>query len=188
MPGTCLGLVLPRERANDPETDRSFIKPRTILQVAEAEEDEFLIIDMGGWKANNGRLFWMKKFNGEFFETKSLNMVSILLMAFAIQGMVIITSEKSRIIRFKFIDGKMEDIQTVIDDLPSFEGHMHPLTQFVFDPSNMDLFINSGPPVIIMWVARVTHKSCPEEFTEGLGAIYRVPGQFIKNLVLSASH
>ncbi|RYZ70370.1 MAG: L-sorbosone dehydrogenase, partial [Proteobacteria bacterium] len=55
MPGTCLGLVLPRDRALDAATQKGFIKPRTILALPGTPE--FLVVDMGGWGPQNGRLF-----------------------------------------------------------------------------------------------------------------------------------
>lgn len=183
-PGTCLGLVLSRKKANDEKTDRSFIKPRTIVQIPNTEE--FLVIDMGGWKANNGRLFWLKKDRkGEY----GIHFTKFEKMLDTPHGLrvgpdgKIYVGEKGRIIRFDFVEGRPENIEVVVADLPAFEGHMHPLTQFVIDPKTYDLFINSGAPSDHCFVSGDgEYKTCPEEFSDGLGAIYRIPGKFIKDL------
>ena len=54
-PGTCLGLVLARDRAVDATTKKSFVMPRTIVQIPNS--DDFLVVDMGGWKKDNGALY-----------------------------------------------------------------------------------------------------------------------------------
>ena len=104
--GTCLGLVLPRLKAKDKETDRDFIKPRTIIQIPNVE-NEFLIADMGGWGPNNGRLFWLKKHDGEEFGIKLVKMGLNNPHGLRYPGDgYFYLGEKEKITRFKFVDGE----------------------------------------------------------------------------------
>ena len=71
----------------------------------------------------------------------------------------------------------------MIGNIPRKEGYMHPLSQFVFDPRNGDLYINSGSPsdhCIVQGTG--AYKTCPEEEAQGNGAIYRVPAELLKNI------
>jgi hypothetical protein len=60
---------------------------------------------------------------------------------------------------------------------------MHPLTQFTFDPRNGDMYINSGAPSDHCYQkGGVNYENCPESDGKGgMGAIYRVPGAWLKN-------
>lgn len=182
-PGTCLGLVIARSEAIDKATDKEFIKPRTIIEIP-SRPGEFIVADMGGWNPGNGRLFWLKKFNGKKYGIKLIKMGLDTPHGLRYPGDgYFYVGEKTRIIRFKFLDGNYSNEQVVVDNLPGFEGHMHPLTQFVFDPRNMDLYINSGAPSDKCFAAGSgAYKYCPETFSSGLGAIYRIPGDHIKKV------
>ncbi|MBX3032836.1 MAG: PQQ-dependent sugar dehydrogenase [Bdellovibrionaceae bacterium] len=181
MPGTCLGLVMPRDRALDPASKKGFIKPRTILSLKGT--DDFLVVDMGGWAPKNGRLFWMRRApNGGY----DLKLVKDALdnphgLSYGPDGLIYL-GEKQRIVRFQFHNGRLLKEQAVITDLAAFEGHMHPLAQFVFDPRNGDLYINSGAPSDHCFVRETgNYAVCPEEFSQGMGSILRVPWAHIKN-------
>lgn len=182
MPGTCLGLVLPRDRAMDADSKKPFIMPRTILQLPGTAE--FLVTDMGGWKDNNGSLYWLRKNSSGVYEPKllktGLNKPHGLRLG--PDGLVYL-GESHQIIRFRFAQGKIADTQLVFNKMPRFKGHMHPLTQFTFDPRNHDLFINSGAPSDHCYVkTEGNYSSCPEGAAQGMGAIYRLPGNQIDHL------
>lgn len=181
-PGTCLGLVLPRDRAKDPAAKASFIKPRTILPIAGT--DRFLVVDMGGWGSSRGMLFLLRPSNAGPYELKLLKgkLNKPHGLARGPDGFVYL-GESDKIWRFRVsADGALSPWQLVTDHLPRFEGHMHPLTQFTFDPRNGDLFINSGAPTDHCFVAGDGYKVCPETESKGLGAIYRIPGRRLREL------
>ncbi len=165
MPGTCLGMVLPRGE---------LVMPRSILQLRNA--DEFLLVDMGGWHPNNGGLYLLHRENGAYKTTLvkgGLNTPHGL--AYSPDGWIYI-GESDKISRFKFEKGRLHSWQTAIKDLPRFKGHMHPLTQFTFDPVSGDLFVNSGAPSDHCTARQSPGKEyvdCPDAEDMGLGAIYR---------------
>lgn len=182
MPGTCLGMVLPRDRAMDNETQKSFIKPRTILQIEGS--DQFLVVDMGGWSPKNGRLFLLKPSASGKYEIKLIKagLENPHGLALGPDGFYYI-GERTQISKFHFTGGILKDWQIVIGNLPRKEGYMHPLSQFVFDPRNGDLYINSGSPSDHCVVQGTgAYKTCPEEDAQGNGAIYRIPGEQLKKL------
>jgi len=182
MPGTCLGMVLPRDRALDEATQKGFVKPRTIAQIPKT--NQFLVVDMGGWNPNNGRLFLLKPSSSGVYEIKLLKfpLDNPHGLALGPDGFYYI-GEKTQISKFHLVNGQVTDWQLVIGNIPRKEGYMHPLSQFTFDPRNGDLYINSGSPsdhCIVQGTG--AYKSCPEEWAQGNGAIYRVPGDKLKNL------
>lgn len=173
-PGTCLGMVLPRGQ---------LIMPRTILQLRDS--DDFLLVDMGGWRANNGGLYLMSKQNGIFKATLlkgGLNTPHGL--AYGPDGWIYL-GETHQISRFKFEQGRMSPWQLAIKDLPRFSGHMHPLTQFTFDTKSGDLFVNSGAPSDHCYAKESRdgqYVACPDSEEMGLGAIYRYRASDLKKL------
>ncbi|WP_374034973.1 PQQ-dependent sugar dehydrogenase [Bdellovibrio bacteriovorus] len=182
MPGTCLGMVMPRDRAVDRSNDKSFIKPRTILQVQNTQD--FLVVDMGGWSPQNGRLFLMTRSGSAPYEIKTLklNLETPHGLALGPDGFYYI-GERTRISKFHLKNNQITDWTLVIGNLTRKEGYMHPLSQFVFDPRNGDLYINSGSPSDHCVVQGTgAYKSCPEDQAQGNGAIYRVPAQLLKNV------
>jgi glucose/arabinose dehydrogenase len=182
MPGTCLGLVLPRDRALDPATQKGFIKPRTIVQIPKT--NQFFVVDMGGWNPKNGRLFLLKPGKTGNYEIQLLKFAldNPHGLAMGPDGFYYI-GEKTQISKFHFVNGQVTDWQTVIGNIPRKEGYMHPLSQFTFDPRNGDLYINSGSPSDHCVVQGTgAYKSCPEEAAQGNGAIYRIPGDQLKHL------
>lgn len=174
MPGTCLGMVLPRG---------DLVMPRSILQLRDS--DDFLLVDMGGWAPGNGALYLLAKENG-IYKTKlikgELNIPHGL--AYSPDGWIYL-GESQQISRFKFADGRLSDWQLAVDNLPRFKGHMHPLTQFTFDPKSGDLFVNSGAPSDHCTARQSTdgeYVECPDSEDMGLGAIYRYRASDLKKL------
>jgi glucose/arabinose dehydrogenase len=185
MPGTCLGLVIGRDRANDAAADKSFIKPRTIVQIPGSRE--FMVADMGGWNPGNGRLFLLKPGASGNYELKLLKfpLNSPHGLQLGPDGFFYL-GEKDKISRFHYQAGAAQpltDWQLVIGGLKSFEGHMHPLAQFAFDPRSMDLFINSGAPSDHCTVeGQGDYKTCTDDQARGMGAILRIPGNRLQNV------
>lgn len=168
-PGTCLGLVLPRDGQN-------LIMPRTLVQLKGSSD--FLLIDMGGWKANNGALYLMKP-NGTLTKLLSgLNMPHGL--SYGLDDWIYV-GESTQIIRFHFKAGQITDRQLVHDKLARSKGYMHPLTQFTFDPNNGDMYVNYGSPTDHCFDKAGGYQTCPEGQL-GHGAILRLPERFLTNL------
>lgn len=182
MPGTCLGMVLPRDRAMDAATQKSFVKPRTIVQIPKT--NQFLVVDMGGWSPKNGRLFLLKPGANGSYEIKLLKFAldNPHGLALGPDGFFYV-GEKTQISKFHYSNGQVTDWQLVIGNITRKEGYMHPLSQFTFDPRNGDLYINSGSPSDHCVVQGTgAYKTCPEEWAQGNGAIYRIPGEQLKKL------
>lgn len=174
MPGTCLGLVLPAEKTG-------FRMPRTILQVRGTTD--FLLVDMGGWATRKGALYLLRKGNNGY-EHKLLKsgLDKPHGLAYGADDFIYV-GETHQISRFRLRAGAIEGWQVAVGDLPRFEGHMHPLTQFTFDERNGDLFVNSGAPSDHCFAKeKGTYVDCPETSEMGLGAIYRYPAAFLKDL------
>jgi glucose/arabinose dehydrogenase len=182
LPGTCLGMVLPRDRAMDAATQKSFIKPRTIVQIPHS--NEFLVVDMGGWNPKKGSLFLLRPSSAGPYEIKLIKTAldSPHGLALGPDGYFYL-GEKTQISKFKYAAGQLSEWQTVIGSIPRKEGYMHPLAQFTFDPRNGDLYINSGSPSDHCVVQGTgNYKACPEVESQGNGAIYRVPGTQLQHL------
>ncbi|XGC80039.1 L-sorbosone dehydrogenase [Bdellovibrio bacteriovorus] len=183
LPGTCLGLVLPRDRALDRATDKGFIKPRTIVQIPGSQN--FLVVDMGGWAPKNGRLFLLKKSAKGLYEIQLLKAQLETPHGLALgPDKYFYIGERTQISKFQLNkEFQPIDWQLVIGNLVRKEGYMHPLSQFVFDPRNGDLYINSGSPSDHCVVQGTgAYKSCPEDSAQGNGAIYRIPAQLLKKV------
>lgn len=182
LPGTCLGLVMPLSRASAGDPKKNFIMPRTIQQIPGTKE--FLVVDMGGWKPNNGKVYWMKPDAKGQYQLTAVRAGLNTPHGFRLgaDGFFYV-GETQAISRFKFVNGQVSGWQLVVSNLPRFKGHMHPLTQFTFDPRNGDMYINSGAPSDHCYQKDgKEYESCPETESGGMGAIYRVPGAWLKNL------
>lgn len=140
-PGFCLGLV---------DNGDNMIFPRTAV---ESENKSLLVIDMGGWKKLNGRLYRLDLRNGKYQRTtlldagkmKSANKKVALdrphLIARGPDGLMYIGAAGT-ISRFNPNSSDIESsLELVITGIPQ-EG-LHPLKTFVFDDQG-NLFVNVG--------------------------------------------
>jgi glucose/arabinose dehydrogenase len=171
MAGTCLGMVISQQKKSGGKPILSM--PRTILQVPGTSD--FLVADMGSWNANSGFLFLLKK-KGDDYDIVTLK--SKLNTPHGLElsndGFIYL-GENQRITRFHYSNGKIFDEELVTGNLPANKGDMHPLTQFVFNPINNDLYINSGAPTD--HCAKSAGQPCAEDNTQDNGAaIVRIPG------------
>lgn len=178
MPGTCLGLVLPLAKAAS--TDKPWKMPRTLEAIPGTSD--FLVTDMGGWAAKQGGLYWLRRKGDGQYENvllkSGLNRVHSLRFG---PGGFFYIGDTDFVARFHFSEGKMRDWEVVVDKLPRFKGHMHPLVSLAFDPRNGDMYINSGAPSDHCFVKKNgEYSSCPEDSEMGLAAIYRVPGAMLQ--------
>ncbi len=161
-PGTCLGLVMPKERAVDAAAKTGFTMPRTLAQIPGTQD--FLVVDMGSWHLGRGSLFRMSKNAKGIYDLKLLK--SGLNFPHSVKlgpdGKFWINELKT-ISRFSVSGNQITNWEPVIDGLPGNEGDSHPLTQFVFDPRNHDVYINSGSPSDHCFVQRSGElQFCPE--------------------------
>ena len=128
----CLGIVAgPAD---------GLVMPRNVLEVAPGR---LLLIDMGGWAKNRGRLIELRigEDGSRIVKTLLSGLDRPHGLALGPDGLVYV-GEASAIWRF---DPKAEKIarETVIDGLP--DTGRHPLKHFVFD-NNGDLIVNEGAP------------------------------------------
>lgn len=166
--GTCLGLVVS-------QNDFKFIMPRTILAIPGTED--FFIVDMGGWAPRRGSLYHMqKKASGYSFTAVMSKLNTPHGLVYSEKDGHFYVGENERIVRFTFEQGRMGSIEVVADNLPAMEGHMHPLTQFVFDPTTNDLYVNSGSPSDHCQEEAGGKQLCSEDAIEGMASINRISG------------
>lgn len=171
-PGTCLGLVVPR-------SGNKLIMPRTIVQIKDSPD--FFLIDMGGWKENNGTLYLMKPGGSSGYELvkikDGLNMPHGL--GYGRNGWIYV-GESHRISRFQWLQGELKNWELVYDKLVRGKGYMHPLTQFAFNAANGDMFINYGSPTDHCFKdGKGVYQNCDEEYVQGAAAILRIPGSLL---------
>jgi len=138
MKGSCLGLVAQASEGY------AFIKPRKIIQIP--HKKQFLITDMGEWKVDNGTLWLL---DTEVSPPKLTSLLNNLSqphgLAMDNQGRFYV-GERHQIIRFSITDNlHVEDMKTVIKDLPAWRSHRHPLSEFIFDNEN-NLIVNTAAP------------------------------------------
>ena len=180
MPGTCLGLVLTKNQAKDKASGKSLVMPRTILQIKNSED--FILTDMGGWRVNNGGLYWLRK-SSQGFEVISLKtgLNTPHGLSYGPDGFIYL-GESQSISKFHFVAGKLTDWQIAVKELPRPKGDMHPLTQFTFDPRNGDMFVNAGAPTDHCYAKEegTEYVDCPDSNEVGLGAIYQYSAEEIK--------
>ena len=173
-PGTCLGMVLPKS---------NLVMPRTLVQIKGSED--FLLVDMGGWRPNNGALYLMHKSAGRYALAplkQKLNMPHGL--AYSPDGWIYI-GETDKISRFHMSGGAVVDWQIAIDKMPRPKDDMHPLTQFTFDQNSGDLFVNVGAPSDHCFAkesADGRYVDCPEGENLGMGKIFRYKAEALKKL------
>ena len=174
-PGTCLGLVMPKDRAVDPVAKRSFSMPRTLVQIPGSTS--FLVADMGSWHPDKGALYLMAKDAAGVYQLTLLK--APLNFPHAVKlgpdGKFWI-GELNRISRFEIVNGKIAHWEVVVRDLPALATDSHPLTNFAFDPRNYDLYINSGSPSDHCLDSDVANPGpCLQVETQKKSAILKIP-------------
>lgn len=135
--GMCVGIVAQ-------ESDQiTWKKPRRIVQVPNTKQ--FIITDMGGWTRGRGKV-WLLDTAVTPFKVVALleNLKLPHGLAIGPKGLFYV-GETDRIFRFRLEDKKAVNIETVVNRLPDFRKHSHPLTHFIFDQSN-NLIVNVGAP------------------------------------------
>jgi len=135
MPGTCLGLVI-----QDIEKKR-LKKPRKIIPVTDTKS--YLLTDMGGWSENKGKLFLLKENNGTYELQTLLRNLNLPHGLDRGPNNTYLLGEKDKIIEFKIKDHTIDNIRTVVSNLPAWQNHLHPLTHFILDKDN-NLIVNTG--------------------------------------------
>lgn len=130
----CIGLLAQRG------ADMPFKIPRTAVQTPEGK---FLVVDLGAWMPNKGKL-WLLDLNGASPKATALlsNLNFPHKIVRAADGSYFI-SEAQRISQFIVVADKVSQYKTVLDNLPAGEGYLHPLKNFVFDLQN-NLIVNIG--------------------------------------------
>ena len=101
---------------------------------------------MGEWKVNNGTLWLL---DADLSPPKLTSLLNRLRQPHGLsvdkQGRFYV-GERHQIIRFSINnDLQVENLITVIKDLPAWSSHRHPLTAFVFDNEN-NLIVNTAAP------------------------------------------
>lgn len=173
--GTCLGLVLPKERAIDPVAKRAFSMPRTLAQIPGTQD--YLVTDMGSWHPGRGALFLLSR------GVSGLYGLTLLKQGLDYPHAVKIgpdgkfwIGELKQISRFKMKDGAIVNWEIVVSGLAATKDVSHPLSQFTFDPRNNDLYINSGSPSDHCFVkGAVDEKVCPETVGNDFASILKIP-------------
>ncbi len=177
-PGTCLGLVLHSKNSLDKKGALQLKMPRTIVAVPNSPH--FLLADMGGWNPGQGSLFWLRHDGaGAYSVVRLLSRLDLPHgLALNPKDGFFYLGENSRITKFRFsANGVASESMVVVDKLPDLDRHMHPLTQFVFNPVNGDLYINSGAPTDHCYQKDGSYKKrCPEEAINRMATIQRIPG------------
>ncbi|MET0355731.1 MAG: PQQ-dependent sugar dehydrogenase [Cellvibrio sp.] len=114
--------------------------PRTAV---ETPDRKLLVVDMGGWVENKGKLWLIDYRNKDISATAvfaNLNMPHKVLRG--ADGKYYL-GEVHRIVRFDIVKGAVTNLETIVDNLPYREGYLHPLKNFVFDKDN-NLIVNIG--------------------------------------------
>lgn len=140
-PGFCLGLI---------DNGEGTVFPRTALQV---DSKNILLVDMGGWKESNGKLYLLTLANGKYTRKtildaavsknplvkKALDRAHLVLRG---PDQKIYLSSTSMIVRINPLANNIESsIEVVISDLPN--TGLHPLKVFTFD-DQQNLYVNVG--------------------------------------------
>lgn len=114
--------------------------PRTAL---ETPEGKLLVVDMGGWAPNKGKL-WLIDFRKPAQEAVAL-LTDVNLPHKILRGRdgKYYLGEANRILRFDLEKNALVHQETVVDGLPYYPEYLHPLKNFVFDKDN-NLIVNIG--------------------------------------------
>jgi glucose/arabinose dehydrogenase len=139
-PGFCLGLV---------DAGEGMVFPRQVLAL---NVQQLLVIDMGGWAAENGKLYLLTR-NGNRYERKTLLDGKVLPAAFkklmdrphSIQlgpdQKIWISSVKTIYSVDPLASNILSTVQIRLDQLP--DDGLHPLKAFIFDDQG-HLYLNMG--------------------------------------------
>jgi len=130
----CVGLLVQKNN-NVP-----FKMPRTAIELPNGK---LLVVDMGGWVPNKGKLFlvdFRSKKPQAVVVLSDLNMPHKILRG---KDGKYYLGEAHRIVRFAFSKDVVTQLETVIDHLPYHDEYLHPLKNFVFDKDN-NFIINIG--------------------------------------------
>ncbi len=130
----CVGLLVQKSATV------AFKMPRTAVEMPDGK---LLVVDMGGWIENKGKL-WLVDYRAKNITAiavlSNLNFPHKILRGG--DGKYYL-GETHRIIRFDINKGAVAQQETVIDDLPYHDDYLHPLKNFVFDNNN-NLIVNIG--------------------------------------------
>jgi glucose/arabinose dehydrogenase len=134
LDGLCVGLVAQAGPTLPLKMPRSLV---------ELDDGSLLVVDMGGWAAGKGRLWRVDYRSQPATATELLSGLNLPhKILFGPMGKIYL-GEAHRIRRFAIVDGKIAQLETVIDNLPHSAGYLHPLKNFVFE-SGGDLLVNVG--------------------------------------------
>lgn len=141
-PGFCLGLV---------DNGEDLIMPRMLTQVS---KNEFILIDMGGWVAQNSSIYILTR-EGNSFQRKlllsaknlknSLNKKLLDRAHTVLMGPdnLVYIGNATNISKFNWKAKDLEkSLSVVISDL-SGDG-LHPLKNFIFHPQSKNIILNVG--------------------------------------------
>lgn len=140
-PGFCLGLV---------DSGENMIFPRT---AAELDQNNILVVDMGGWAENRGRIYLLKLINGKYQRSVLLDATKLKntakkpaldrphLIKKGPDGLYYLGAAGT-ISRFNPSAADVEStLELIITNIPKLG--LHPLKSFEFHPRG-DLFVNVG--------------------------------------------
>jgi glucose/arabinose dehydrogenase len=130
----CVGLLAQKSAAV------GFKMPRTAVELPDGK---LLVVDMGGWAENKGKL-WLVDYRAK-------NITAVALLSNLNFPHKILRGndgkhylgEAQRIIRFDVKNSAIVQQETVVDGLPYHADYLHPLKNFVFDNNN-NLIVNIG--------------------------------------------
>ncbi len=140
-PGFCVGLI---------DNGEGTVFPRTSLQI---DSKNILVVDMGGWKESNGKLYVLTLVNGKYIRKtildaaisknvlvkKALDRPHLVLRG---PDQKIYLSSTSMIVNLDPLAANIENtIKVVVDEIPNLG--LHPLKVFTFD-DQQNLFVNVG--------------------------------------------
>jgi glucose/arabinose dehydrogenase len=189
-PGFCVGLI---------DNGEGTVFPRTALQV---DEKNILLVDMGGWKKSNGKLYMLTHVNGKYTRRKILDAAQSenALIKNALDrphlllrgpDQKIYLSSTSMIVRLDPFANPIENsFQVVISGLPNLG--LHPLKVFTFDDQE-NLYVNVGSATNVCKKQGVffdQHADCSEveDWIAGQGQVRKYTkqsdGTYSKNFVV----
>lgn len=168
-PGFCVGLI---------DNGENMVFPRTAAEIAPGK---ILVVDMGGWAPNNGKLYLLTLTNGKYVRTTVFDAAKstdkILKKIFdrphlitkGPDGLYYLGSV-SQIVRF---DASKPDfikrMDIVVDNIPN-QG-LHPLKMFTFDNTG-NIYINVGSATNVCQksgIAFAKNASCLEAEDNNIG-------------------